>query len=67
MNISAVVSISLVLILMLGAIQPIGADEPVVAFQPLRILDVDSMQWDSSWAGLNGTSRANCSMPVVVA
>jgi len=60
MNISVVVSISLVLTLMLGATQSINADEPdepIAAFQPLRILDVDSMQWDSSWAGLNGTSQ----------
>ena len=57
MNISTLVSFCLMLMLIFGANPPIGANEPAKKFQPLRILDVDSMGWDDSWAGLNGTSR----------
>lgn len=37
--------------------QPLVAAEPSDALKALRILNVGEMDWDDSWAGLNGTSQ----------
>ena len=57
MNKSIFFKIWLVLYLALVSISEVNADKTSPEFQPLRIIDVAAMDWDSSWAGLNGTSQ----------
>ena len=57
MNNFIVIKVCIGLFLGALALSNVKAGQSSSEFQPLRIIDVGAMDWDSSWAGLNGTSQ----------